>query len=313
MTKRTLFTLLAVAAVAVVAATPAGATCGTNQSMGTYASCGPDYYGVFADPGVGLGSIQGDYWQIGAGNAAVGLGKDNGNYEPDGTNGSQPWFVNFGTPGHLTAGWGTDLGTTDGCPVDGGKVALAMYDKSADGRHAYMTIAVTQQGTCANLKMDFAQGGAPNLVEIPKPTITASSHTGTTRNVTMTWNIPAGLCNDWSNSGQCPLAITGWDVVKLEKLKSDGSADANRASTAWSVVGTVAGNTANTASVSFACTTTANNTATLALRPKLDGGFIPNFVGAGSTKVECDPTLADPGPKFKVIDKKVGPAKVQPN
>jgi len=318
MTNRNRFTLLAAFAAAAVAvvvtATPADAGCPVNKTMGTYASSGPEYYAVVVDPGVGLGSIQADYWAIGQGINGPG-GVDNGLYEPDGTNGTQAWFFASPTAGQLFGGWGTNLGITDGCPkatndpvTPGTKVALAVYDKSADGQHAYMNVTVTDVVDARRVAIDFALLGNPTMVELPKPVVTASSHSGTQRTVTLSWTAPPGLCVDSTASGQCALAITGWDIIKREKLKTDGTPDNVRTLSSWAAVGNVAvaggGTGTQSTTVNFTCTTTTNNVAQIAIVPHLDGGFTPNYVSGGSTKIECDPTLADPGPKFKIIDKK---------
>ena len=323
MTKAIRFGSLAVAVLAIVAwASPASAKCGVNKDMGNYPSTGScGYYCQMVDPGVGIGSVQGNYWVIGAGINdppratcnTPGTGTDNGNYQADGTCGTAGWLAVAGT-NQYNIGFGTDTGNTDSCPLNGQKVAIAFYDKSADGQHAYFGALVADVQDSRTPVVDWGTAGVLTMKELPKPTITASTHTGNTRNVTMTWTIPPGICLEGANSaGTCATVISGWDVYKRERPRSDATPDNVRGVGSWQLVGNAAGGATNTTTVNFACSTQLNTVAQLALVPHLDSGFVPNFVGAGSTRVECDPNIATPGGQFKIIDKKVGGAKSQVN
>jgi hypothetical protein len=325
MSKVTRFGLFGMAIVAVLAwASPAAAKCGgSGKSMFTYGSlptgaCG--YYCTMNDPGPGVGSIRGDYWVIGqgidnvpTGNPClfVGSGNDNGTYEADGTCGQAGWLAGA-APNEYYVLIDTDGGNTDGCPLGGDHVAVAFYDKSTANDQSYFGVMVSTMNAAG--RADMGLGGKLTMAPIPKPNVTFSSKAGSTINLNLSVPpLPQTACVDGTGAGHCPggpgtQVIQGWNVYRFEKPRADATADSNRLRTAWTSVGQIglAGGP-----VALTCSSNANN-ARLALVPRLDSGFQPEFVGVGSSRVECDPTLADPGTKYKIIDKKPttkGPAK----
>jgi hypothetical protein len=310
MSKVIRFGLLATAAVALLAwASPAAAKCGSGKNIVNYPSLGAcGYYCQMSDPGVGVGSVKGRYWVLGAGNDdvhadcnAAGLGTDNGNFQADGTCGQVPWYSPAPDPQHLNIGIGTDAGNTDGCPAAGANIAVMFSDTNAANSQAFFGINIAQMQTSATADMGLA---GPLLMQpLPKPSVAFVSKAGPTLTLNLNWTVPPNMCiAPGGDSTSCAQAIQGWDIYKREDSKLAPVGDNSRARTNWTLLSSV-GNV-SAASVVFACTTTTNNVARLALVPRLDSGFRPDFVGTGSTRVECDPTIADPSGKFKIIDKK---------
>jgi len=96
--------LLFVGAAALVASTPAEATCGTSLGFGqdTPGACGGSYCYVVS-PGVNTASsIKARYWSVGNGDPAIGPGIDNGSIGDAGN-----WLVSFGGPLSLFGDWAT--------------------------------------------------------------------------------------------------------------------------------------------------------------------------------------------------------------
>jgi len=316
MTKVTRFCLLAAVVVAVSALAPnADAKCGVNKTIGNYPSAGAcGYYCQMTDPGVGLGSIKGDYWVIGAGIddppratcTTAGTGKDSGNYEADGTCGTQGWLAAAGTNA-INIGINTDAGNTDGCPLANEHVAVAFSDVNsvANPTQAFFGVGICSMESAGNC--DMGLNGSIVMAQIPKPNVTFTSKAGAalTMNVTVP-PLPASACVDSTGSGHCPggagvQVIQGWDVVRFERPRTDTTTDNNRARASWIPVGSVG---LSGGPVTFTCTDTVNANARLGLVPRLDSGFKGDFVGTGSSRIECNPTLADPSTKYKIIDKK---------
>jgi hypothetical protein len=315
MTKVTRFCLLAAVVVAISALAPnADAKCGVNKNIGNYPSAGTcGYYCQMTDPGVGLGTIKGDYWVIGAGNDDVhptcsspGLGTDSGNYEADGTCGAQGWLAQAG-PNLINIGINTDAGNTDGCPLGGAHVAVSFSDTNSANTGAFFGVGVCTMNAAGNCDMGLS-GESIVMAPIPKPQVTFTSKAGTalTLGVAVPAALPPGACVDATGSGHCPggagiQVIAGWDVYRFERPRTDSTTDNVRTRTAWTQVGAVgpAGGP-----VTFSCTDAVNANARLGLVPRYESGFKGDFVGQGSTRVECNPTLADPSTKYKIIDKK---------
>jgi hypothetical protein len=319
MSKVIRFGLLATAAVVLLAwASPAAAKCGSGKNIGNYPSAGAcGYYCQMQDPGAGMSTIKGRYWVLGLGNDdvhadcnAAGLGTDSGNYQADGTCGQQGWLAGSTLPNTFNVGIGTDAGNTDGCPLAGANIAVMFSDTNAANNQAFFGINIAQMNAAAVADMGLA--GSLVLKPLGAPHVAYVSKAGTTVTVNLDWTATVGPASQFciapgGDSTSCAQAIQGWDIYKREDSKLAPVGDNSRARTSWTLLQSVGNVTA--ASVAFACTTTTNNVARLALVPRLDSGFKPDYVGVGTARIECDPTIADPSGKFKIIDKK---APVQP-
>jgi hypothetical protein len=93
--------------------------------------------------------------------------------------------------------------------------------------------------------------------------------------------------------------VTGWNVYKHE-VPRGGAAPSDRTNVEsnWQLVGNVPGHETASAQVIFTCDDPTNNQVFLAMAPDLDSGFTSTaYVGRNSTRVECDPNLADPAPR----------------
>ncbi|MDX1389709.1 MAG: hypothetical protein R3344_11000 [Acidobacteriota bacterium] len=285
-----------VVSLALAVAPSAQAACTSDRFFGTYPSegaCG-NYCYVFS-PGVNtVESMKGFYWVLGEGPT-----RNSGIYEFDGTNGSQPWFIGGGP---YANGWSlftsTNNGLTEGCPGPGAAVWL-FSDLSQDGGSALWAIAAVEEDLFSgSLAFDLGLNGTINLQPLPDVSVTDVQRGGNGELIVdLSWapNAAAAFTTSTSLVPDVNLVVTGWNVYKRE-VPSGAQAPTDRANDSWDMVGTVAGDAASGGQVTFSCDDPANNQVFLAVAPELDNGFTaPAYLGRNSTRVECDPNLADPG------------------
>lgn len=301
--------LVAVSCAGMLALTPtADATCGVDVSFGNYPSVGtcPNGFCYVQSPGqqTVASFVGSSWWGLGIGDPAVGAGNDNGDY------GADAWMIGPYTNGFNVTG-GTDRGSTDGCPTPNDMI-LALSNTDAGGTTAYYALSAALRDGARASEYDFGAGGQDlAMVELPALTVTGSTRNADDSiNVTVSWT-PNGAAAFYPNDTTVTLGqvVTGWDIYKFEILGDDaraGVVPTDRNTANWSRVGGAVGNDASTATVTVACDATANN-AFLAIVPALDSGFTTAYVGSNSTRIECDPNLADPGDRqFKLIDRGTG-------
>lgn len=297
---------------AVILAPAAHATCASDVSFGNFPTvglCGGGSCYVVSPGQDTLASQNASFfWIIGKGSPTIGVGNDNGSYKADGTSGTKPWLI-----GPYSGGWqmnsGWSQGTTDGCGNVGDTMAGAFFDTSADGLNAYYAVSLALRVDGRGSQFDFGAGNANIALQaIPKPTITATSRTGNAINVTVTWsnNTSAAFTPNEATSATPATAITGFSVYSREVPRGN-AAPTDRTAGNWVSRATVAGAAANTASFTFTCNDVTGSNAYLALGVNFDSGFTSPVVGAASTRIECNPTLAEPGSKFKIVNPKAQP------
>jgi hypothetical protein len=303
---------IAALGLAIVLSSPVQAVCSgmeADKTIRNYPSAGAcGLFCYLTSPGANSSSsIKADYWQLGAGSPTDGTGVDNGTYEWDGSNGSQPWAVLF------TGGWSINTtinngAATDGCPSVN-PLTFQFSDTDAAGLTGYYaTHSVANSSDIYDLGL---HGGNIDLVQIPQPSITASSRPDTS-NVTLTvsWTNNIASAHTTSNATAATTVVRKWRVLK----RHSGSGDpVGRAVASWTQVHESADGTGGNTSASFTMGCSAlTDDAYLALLPVYDSGFTPAYVGPSSTRIECDPNIAEPGTKFKVIKDKPGPNVIKP-
>ena len=307
---RKLFSKLAIVgavALALAVASPVEAACTSDRTFGTYPSAGACgfYCYVFTSGDNNSASVTGFYWVLGEGST-----RNSGGYQFDGTGGSQPWFIP-GSP--FPNGWSltttVNNGQTTGCPAPDPTVWMFADTGSSCGGGMY-ALSASDEDLTNFLAYDLGigmSGGRLTLQDIPPMSITGSATPGSQLEVTLGWT-PNGAAAFQTNSSTITgvgQVITGWRVYKHEVPRGAPAPTAFNLSS-WDFVQTFSGTTANAGTVFFSCDDPTNNEVFLALAPDLDNGFTTTpYVGCASTRIECDPKVADPGARkdFRLIDK----------
>jgi hypothetical protein len=292
MNRRTATALGIVATLAIVGAvTDASAGCNPPKGF-TTAFATENYFLNFpadANSVIGGPALKGRFWQ--AGNRA---GANESGACPEAT------YLTEIAPGQLAifGSSGADvLGTgpcdNQGC-VAGNQVTL-IQTTSNDGSKAYYAVGKVSEDANG---FDYARGGTDwDVVEVPRPRVTQSSRAGSTVTLNLNFDAPLGAHGEADAYSRSSI-LTGYQVVRFE-----GSADPGRAPGAWTNLGAVipvSEGGATLGGLAAVCGGTTDDVF-IAMRPVFDGGqFSGDYVGA-STRIECDPAVADP--RFKMIDR----------
>jgi len=279
------------------AATDANAVCdgkGFQTAFGasnTYLTFPPD-----ADMTVGGPNLKGRFWQTG--------NRANGNegtlcpeitYMLDMGGGNLAIFGNMG---------GDVLGTgpcvNAGCPV--GSMTILVQTKSTDGTKSYFAMGQISEDAAG---FDFGRlpGGNWIVAEAPRAKVTTSGRTGTNVNLNVHFDAPSVFVH----SEVAPTNIlTGYQVFRV-----NSNTDPGRAPAAWGApIQTVAaGSTGADIPLVIDCSAVATDVF-IGTRAVFDNAQFSSDDISGATRVECDPTLADP--RFKNIDKRKGKGPLAP-
>lgn len=274
---KTLIGTVGVIAVA-FAASNASASCLPGKTAATYGETGSIY--IEARAGADLANVTGSWWQLGNYAAA--------NDTPS-TISSWFYFFEAGNPnsGTITNLLGDYANT--GCPT--GTLISVIEIPTTTGGARFAALTQVEENTPPN-DFDYgAYGANAVMVDIPRPRATSSSRVGSSVNLTLVVDSAAAGAYGPSASS----AIAGYEIVR-----ASGQADPGRAATAWtSPVSAVAG--APTSIVADCSVATTDQF--YATRVVFADGQRSKLVGA-STRVNCNPALADPEKGFKVIDRK---------
>lgn len=302
---RRILTVLGIAGALVLAGavTDASAACNPTKDFKLAFGAGGDYFMNFpadADTAVPGSVLKGRLWQPGNRGAA-----NEGAACPEATyllgGGTQQMTI-FGQSGGDILGTGPCDNT--GCPA--GAMIILIQTTSTDGSKAYYAVGKVNETVG---EFDFGRGGTDwEVVEVPRPRVTQSSRAGSTVTLNLSFDPPAGAHGEADGFARSSI-LTGYQVVRFE-----GSADPGRAFGAWTNLGAVIPVTeggATLGGLGAVCGGTTDDVF-IAMRPVYDGGqFSGDYVGA-STRVECDPAVADP--RFKMIDRsKSGRGAIQSN
>lgn len=301
MNRRILIVLGAVAAVAFVGAVAdVQAACNPARTFYTVDQATPNYrYLIFppeADAVIGGPSLIGRHWEPGNRGA-----HNEGPACPE-----CAYLLDLpGGMGVLGALGGNIIGCdclNVGCNPTG--MVLLVQTRSTDGSKAYYAAGrVDVVGGSYN----FAANTNWPVVEMPRPRVTSSSRGGNTVTIGAQFDAPDGARGETGYAA--PLILTGYQIVRFE-----GAADPGRAQALWTPVGSVlpvAANGASVGGVGITCTSTATDVF-VATRLVLDNGQYSSDYVSASTRIECDPAVADP--RFKMIDRsKSGRGEIRSN
>lgn len=291
---RRILTAFGIAGVLVLAgaATDASAACNPTKDFKLAFSDAGDYF-INCPPDavctIAGGVLKGRFWQAGNRGAA-----NEGAACPEAT-----WLLETGA-GQLTIfgqSGGDILGTgpcdNTGCVANAQVTVIGTI--STDGTKGYYAVGKVNETVGEFL---YNRGGTDwAMTEIPRPRVTNSSRGGSTVTVNLSFDPPSGAHGEADSFSRSSI-LTGYQVVRFE-----GAADPGRLPAAWSNLGAVipvSEGGATLGGLAAVCGGTTDDVF-LAMRPVFDGGqFSSDYVGA-STRIECDPAVADP--RFKMIDR----------
>jgi len=282
------------------AATDANAVCDGKGFQTAFSSTGNSIYLQFppdADTTIGGPNLVGRFWQTGS--RALhneGTTCPEVTYLVDLGGGSLAVFGNMG---------GDILGTgpclNNGCPV--GSMTLVLQTKSLDGTKSYFAIGQTSKNADG---FDFAKsgGGTFMVAEAPRAKVTTSGRVGGTVNLNVHFDSPSVYA--FGGEVAPTSVLSGYQVFQVVS-----NTDPGRAPAAWGApVQTVpAGSTGADIPLAINCSDTGNDV-WIGTRAVFDNAQYASDDISGATRVECDPTLADP--RFKNIDKRKGKGPLAP-
>jgi len=303
---RRILTALGIAGVLVVAGvvTDASAGCNPTKDFKLAFSEEGDYFvncPAEAVCSVAGGVLKGRFWQAGArGTANEGVACPEATYIFESGPGQ---FTIFGQSGGDILGTGPCDNT--GCVV--GAQVILVQTLSTNGAKAYYAAGKVNELVG---EWRYNRGGTDwAMTEIPRPRVSSSSRAGNTVTLNVNFDPPTGAHGEADAFARNSI-LSGYQVVRFE-----GNADPGRLPGAWTNLGSVApvnesGDTP-VLGIGAVCAGTTNDVF-VAMRPIFDGGqFAGDYVGA-STRVECDPAVADP--RFKMIDRqKSGRGEIRTN
>jgi hypothetical protein len=278
MTKKIVFGVAAVALAVLVMAPSASASCIPGKSATTYGAA-LTYWHVPVQ-----GTLTGQTWQLGAPGSW-----STGNCNTVDSGNGFPGFLYFSAGGinlHL------DLGACGaGCPgpVGANTLAVLAMNRTPAGTD-FLLDTVAETPLAAN-NYDYSTQGDHGLIPIPRPRVLASSRVGSSVNLNVGIDsISAGLIGPGAAT-----AVTGFNL-----LSAPSTADPGRDSGAYSPRASVpsSGGNAATSQISVDCTDITKDQF-LVVQIVLENGTVLSSSVGGATRINCNPTMANP--KYKVV------------
>jgi hypothetical protein len=281
MTKKIVFGVAAIVVSAVLMAPSASAACASPRTASTFGSGTTGYW----LPATVLGTSSLQTWQLGAPGTWAGTGCSSDQLFPDG-----PGFsLNLNLSG-----------CGAGCPSPLATLAVLAQNKTATGTE-FLLATVVETPLAAN-NFDYGPQGNHTMIKVPRPRVLSSSRAATNVNLSVGIDsIAAGLFGPNAAS-----AVTGFNILTASSATDPGT-DAS----AYSLRSTIPnpGGTGATQPVTLDCTNLTDQWIVTQIQFE-NGTVLGNSVSA-ATRVRCNPALADP--KYKVVPKKVGALKANPN
>lgn len=193
-----------------------------------------------------------------------------------------------------------------GCP-GAGDLNTLIQDTTTDGK---VVFALARVSRLPPRDYDYSRLGTNiTLVEMPRPTVTASSRSGTTINLNLTLNpLATGFYGLAGQTAQGPGNISGYRIYTFT-----GTADPGRGKAGWvadAVSRPYTGGAVTVTGFPVNCSNTAQDVF-VGVGLEFDGGTVSSDYVSGSFRVECDPTIANPK-NFKTLDKPAGIQKAPP-
>lgn len=309
---RYLVSAAAVALAVVLMMPSAEANCGTAKAFGQVAGPPTYAYTYTFMPTTSVNtnvSIIGHFWEVGAfstDNEGSGCIDDAwfpacpGTYPCGGNPTGKTRYIQGVMAGQIPP---RPVCSVVGCPA-GGDLNTLIQDISTDGQHAFFLLLRVSETPAAGVAYDYTRIGTnSSLVEIPKPFVNSSSRAGTTVNLNLNLNaVNAGFAGLAGQTAQGPGNISGVRIFTFT-----GNADPGRGRAAgWVADATqrpYTGSTINVPTFGVNCSNTALDVF-VAVGLEFDGGTVTTDFVSQPTRVECDPTIADP--KYRSIDKPGG-------
>jgi hypothetical protein len=291
--------ILILGAVAVIAvagiASDANAACNPTKDFKLAFGGGGDRFLNFppdANTVIGGGVLKGRFWQGGA-RGAVNEGAPGDCPEATYMLETAPQQLTiFGQSGGDVLSTGPCVNV--GCPA--GTMVIVIQTLSNDGTNAYYAAGKVTEGLG---EFDFGRTGVDwTVTPIARPRVSSSSRAGNTVTLNVALDGPTGAHGEADGFARNSI-LSGYQIVRFE-----GLADPGRQAASWTNVGSVVPVNENgdtpVIGLGAVCAGTTNDVF-VAMRPVFDGGqFSGDYVGA-STRVECDPAVADP--RFKMIER----------
>lgn len=299
-------TLMAVALVAAATAQPASALCsGARLISGCAGTCKYIYIGAQGQSHGPSPALRGNFWGLGGGNPAPGLGDDNGLDEAQGN--ADPnidWvksYVDSGSVWHYLGGaWSNAL--VDGCVDDATtpspkRTVVALYDQAPSLRPSSSQLAGYFAVLCnrANIYSNYDYDGTPGdhiLAPIPYPSVHASGQGSVIVYPPAPSLLAPGI---YALDPSCTNLVRGYKICS--QVAGGYPSDLNRLTGGWTCGSemttewtTVPVPPCGTSQLMF-----------LATSLVFDGGFETLFVSE-PTSVSCGLTADRPG-AFKLIKK----------
>ncbi len=244
-------------------------------------------------------SSRGDFWALGAGDPAIGLGADSGTLAE-----SDPWLREYAGYLYVAAQWGS--AGIDGCIDDPSVpvptrtvVAITDADAPSASSNGYFGVLCKERDRFANyMLLDL---GPTTLIPIPRPTIVAASRGPAGQTTLMIASPAAALAGGVLADPSCAGLIRGYKVFHQPRSfgtppPSDRSRDAG-----WiQIAGEQPLNATTT--LTLPCGLTQYDY--LALGLVFESGFETAHVSRNSPAIACDPTLAERPGEFRLIRKR---------
>lgn len=275
------FLAVVVVAVALIAAaTPASAGCSPPKFASTFTGNIANY--VYLDLGTGTTAAQvvGSFYDL--------AGNNNGGYPA-----SQWLFVDVSGKLSMQANLGD--ARVVGCPS--GKLILRAQASTPTGvKFLTMTTNEGERSNATGADFDFSFGKAPGTIiassTIPRPRVNSSGRVGGVVNL----DLAIDATNGGNSAGDSSSAVTAYEIVRAS------GADPGRNADGWTVVQTVP-TTGGGAVPSVLQAADCSNTAVdQFFATRLVFGTSKSELVSDSTRVNCNPTLAEP--RFNVVPKK---------
>jgi len=290
---------VAVALVVAVSAQPARATCANADLIG---GCNGLCKYIFTNGATPSSALTGNFWGMGGGNPAVGLGDDNGADLAQGNaDSSIDWIKSYAGQFYLAGNWANAAvdGCVDNATTPSPKRTVVVYTDQAAGK-GYFLAMCKQADVSANYSF-FGTPSDHNLVPIPRaPIATSSRVSGVTASLSMSAPDTAGLAAGVANlDATCTGTVRGYKVYTQLRPNAAGAPTDLHTASGWVAQGgevAVANGTSSTVPCSAASSVWVANSLVF------DSGFETAFVSAPQ-QVACDPTLATHPDNFKIIKK----------
>jgi len=278
------------------ATTDASAQCANAKDFKTAFGEGGDSYIVFppdADTTVGGPNLRGRFWQAGARTL-----HNEGAACPESTylipNDLVP-ANSVGVFGALNGDyWGAPC-INQGCPT--GTMVLLIQTRSTDGARSYFAVGKVTE-TSGGFDFSTIDPGQNWVVaESPRARVTTSGRAGGNVNVNLHFDAPSLYAHGATPTDETST-ITGYQIFRV-----NSNTDPGRNPAAWGAPIQTVPTTAGGADIPLVVDCSAVTTDVFfGTRAQFDGGQFAADDISQATRIECDPTLAEP--RFNQIQKK---------